>query len=156
MPSVLVMPTLRPMPFMMWAIIRAVVVLPFVPVTATIGIRASVPGGKSRSSTGLATYCASPSVGWVCIRKPGAALTSTIPPPVSRTGTLMSGQMKSMPAMSSPTTRAACSAISALSGWISSVRSMLMPPVLMLPVRFRKTRCPRGGTSIISKPCSRA
>ena len=36
--------------------------------------------------TGLATYCASPSVGWVCIRKPGAALTSTIPPPVSRIG----------------------------------------------------------------------
>ena len=59
---------------------------------------------------------ASPSVGWVCIRKPGAALTSTIPPPVSRTGTLISGQMKSIPAMSSPTTRAASSAISAFSG----------------------------------------
>ncbi len=34
----------------------------------------------------MATYCGSPSVGWVCIRKPGAALTSTIAPPVSRTG----------------------------------------------------------------------
>ncbi len=77
---------MRPIPFMMWEIIRAVVVLPFEPVTATIGIREGAPDGKSMSMTGLATYCASPSVGWVCIRKPGAALTSTIPPPVSRTG----------------------------------------------------------------------
>ena len=38
-PSVEVMPTLRPIPLKMWEIIRAVVVLPFVPVTATIGIR---------------------------------------------------------------------------------------------------------------------
>ena len=36
--------------------------------------------------TGRATYCGSPSVGWVCIRNPGAALTSTIAPPCSRTG----------------------------------------------------------------------
>ncbi len=156
MPSVEVIPTLRPIPFMMCEIIRAVVVLPLLPVTATIGIRDGLPGGKSASITGLATYCGSPSVGCVCIRKPGAALTSTMPPPVSRTGTLMSGQMKSMPAMSRPTTRAASSAISTLSGCASSVRSMLMPPVLMLPVRFRKTRTPRGGTSLISKPCSRA
>ena len=111
-----VIPTLRPIPFMMCAIIRAVVVLPLLPVTATIGIRDGSPGGKSASITGLATYCGSPSVGCVCIRKPGAALTSTMPPPVSRTGTLMSGQMKSMPAMSRPTTRAASSAISTLSG----------------------------------------
>ena len=38
-PSVEVIPTLRPMPLKMWAIIREVVVLPLVPVTATIGIR---------------------------------------------------------------------------------------------------------------------
>ena len=37
----------------MWAIIRTVVVFPFVPVTAMIGIRAGVPGGNSRSMTGL-------------------------------------------------------------------------------------------------------
>ena len=78
MPSVEVIPTRRPISLKMWAIIRTVVVLPFVPVTATIGIRAGAPGGKRRSRTGLATYCGSPSVGWVCIRKPGAALTSTI------------------------------------------------------------------------------
>ena len=71
MPSVEVMPTWRPTPFMMCAIIREVVVLPLVPVTATIGTREGAPGGKSRSTTGLAMYCGSPTVGWVCIRKPG-------------------------------------------------------------------------------------
>ena len=86
-----VIPTLRPMPLKMWPIIRLVVVLPFVPVTATIGIRLGVPGGNSMSTTGLATNCGSPMVGWVCIRKPGAALTSQIAPPVSRTGWVMSG-----------------------------------------------------------------
>ena len=44
-PSVDVMPTLRPKPLKMWAIIRAVVVLPLVPVTATIGTREAAPGG---------------------------------------------------------------------------------------------------------------
>ena len=71
----------------------------------------------------------------MCIRNPGAALTSQIAPPVSRTGSAMSGEMKSMPATSSPTTRAASSAISTLSGWASRVRSIEMPPVDMLPVR---------------------
>src|SRR6476469_8644339 len=50
-PSVEVMPTLRPMPLKMWEIIRDVVVLPFVPVTATIGLRdveADHPGGLLR------------------------------------------------------------------------------------------------------------
>ena len=138
----------------MWAIIRTVVVFPLVPVTAMIGMRAGAPGGNSRSMTGRATYCGSPSVGWVCIRKPGAALTSTMPPPVSRTGTVMSGQMKSMPAMSRPTMRAAVSAISTLSGWASIVRSMLVPPVDMLPVSASFTRRPSGGTSSRPKPCA--
>src|SRR5207244_8151191 len=62
----------------LWAIMRVVVVLPFDPVTATIGMRDGVPSGNSRSITGLATYCASPSVGCVCIRNPGAAFTSKI------------------------------------------------------------------------------
>ena len=118
----------------MWAIIREVVVLPLVPVTATIGTREGAPGGNSRSTTGLAMNCGSPTVGWVCIRKPGAALTSQMAPPVSRTGEAMSGQMKSMPATSSPIMRAASSAISTLSGCASKVRSTEMPPVDMLPV----------------------
>ena len=147
MPSVEVMPTWRPTPFMMCAIIRDVVVLPLVPVTATIGTRDGAPGGKSRSTTGLAMYCGSPTVGWVCIRNPGAALTSQIAPPVSRTGEAMSGQMKSMPATSSPISRAASSAISTLSGCASKVRSIEMPPVDMLPVRASLTIVSAGGTS---------
>ena len=81
------------------------------------------------------------------MRNPGAALTSQMAPPVSRTGEAMSGQMKSMPATSSPTMRAASSAISTLSGWASKVRSTEMPPVDMLPVRASLTIVPCGGTS---------
>ena len=66
--------------------------------------------------------------GCVCIRNPGAAFTSTIAPPVSRTGSVMSGARKSIPATSSPTTRAASSAISTLSSCASHVRSIEMPP----------------------------
>ena len=100
------------------------------------------------STTGLEMNCGSPMVGWVCIRKPGAALTSQIAPPVSRTGWVMSGQMKSMPAMSSPTIRAASSAISAFSGWASKVRSIEMPPVDMLPVSASLTISPSAGTEL--------
>ncbi len=107
------------------------------------------------STTALEMNCGSPMVGCVCIRKPGAALTSQIAPPVSRTGSVMSGQMKSMPAMSSPTTRAASSAISTFSGCASKVRSIEMPPVDMLPVRVSLTIVWSGGTSVIAKPCSR-
>ena len=63
--------------------IRVVVVLPLVPVMAAIGMRYGVPGGKSMSITGPATSRGLPSVGAVCMRKPGAALTSTIEPPAS-------------------------------------------------------------------------
>ena len=121
-------------------------VFPLVPVTATIGIREAAPGGKSMSTTGLAMNCGSPMVGWVCIRKPGAAFTSQIAPPVSRTGSVMSGQMKSMPAMSSPIIRAASSAISTFSGCASKVRSIEMPPVDMLPVSASLTISPSAGT----------
>jgi hypothetical protein len=44
----------------MWAIIRTVVVFPFVPVTPMMGMRALAPGGNRRSMTGFATYCGSP------------------------------------------------------------------------------------------------
>ena len=132
---------------------RVVVVFPLEPVTAMIGIRAGVPGGKSRSTTCFATYCGSPSVGCVCIRNPGAAFTSTMAPPVSRTGCAMSGARKSIPATSNPTTRAASSAISTLSSCASHVRSIEIPPVDMLPVSASFTISPFGGTASISKPC---
>lgn len=130
---------------MMCASMREVVVLPLVPVTATIGTRDGAPGGKSRSTTGLPMNCGSPTVGWVCIRKPGAALTSQMAPPVSRTGAVMSGQMKSIPATSRPISCAASSAISMLSGCASKVRSTEMPPVDMLPVSASLTICSAGG-----------
>ena len=53
MPSVEVMPTWRPRPFMMCAIIRDVVVLPLVPVTATIGTRAGRAGREEQVDDGL-------------------------------------------------------------------------------------------------------
>ena len=57
----------------------------------------------------------------------------------------MSGQMKSMPAMSRPTIRAASSAISTFSGCASKVRSIEMPPVDMLPVSASLTISPSAG-----------
>ena len=48
MPSVVVMPTRRPMSLRMWAIIRTVVVLPLVPVTPMIGMRASEPAREQQ------------------------------------------------------------------------------------------------------------
>ena len=156
MPSVEVIPTRRPMSLRMWAIIRTVVVLPFVPVTPTIGMRAGWPGGNSPSMTGRATYCGSPSVGWVCIRNPGAALTSTIAPPVSRTGVAMSGQMKSMPATSSPTMRGRGL------GDLDVVGVGLDGPVDRRPAgrhvagqRELDPRARRAGTSSSSKPWAR-
>ena len=63
---------------------RAVVVLPFVPVTAAIGTRDGAPGGNSMSMTGAATSRGVPSLGATCMRNPGAALTSQMPPPIER------------------------------------------------------------------------
>jgi hypothetical protein len=71
MPSVEVIPTRRPISLRMWAIIRTVVVFPFVPVTAMIGMRAEDPAGNSESMTGRATYCGSPSVGMRVHPEPG-------------------------------------------------------------------------------------
>ena len=66
----------------MCASMREVVVLPLVPVTAAIGTRVGVPGGNSMSITGPAASRGVPSLGAMCMRKPGAALTSQMPPPI--------------------------------------------------------------------------
>ena len=68
---------------MMCATMREVVVLPLVPVMAQIGMRAWLPGGNSMSITGPATSRGVPSLGATCMRKPGAALHSQMPPPIS-------------------------------------------------------------------------
>ena len=80
MPSVVVKPTLLPVCLKIWAIKRVVVVLPFVPVIATIGTLVGAPSGNSISNTGAATLRGVPMLGAVCILKPGAAFTSTIAP----------------------------------------------------------------------------
>ncbi len=67
----------------------------------------------------------------------------------------MSGQMKSMPATSRPTIRAAVSAISTLSGWASIVRSIEVPPVDMLPVRASLIQVSAGGIASGSQPWAR-
>ena len=69
---------------MMCASMREVVVLPLVPVIAAIGTVLGEPGGNSMSITGPATSRGVPSLGATCMRNPGPALTSQMPPPVSR------------------------------------------------------------------------
>ena len=126
---------------------RAVVVLPLVPVMAAIGMRDGVPGGKSMSSTGPATSRGFPSLGAMCIRKPGAAFTSQMaPPPLSWYDCVMSGVRKSTPPTSSPMASTVRTAISRLSGCTKSVTSIAVPPVERLPVERRYTTSPAAGT----------
>ena len=61
----------------------------------------------------------------------------------------MSVVRKSTPPMSSPTARIARSAISRLSGWITSVTSIAVPPVERLAVARRNTISPSGGTVLV-------
>ena len=78
------MPTRIPAWPRMWPIMRTVVVLPLVPVTATTGTRDGAPGGYRLSITAPATSLGAPSAGDRCIRSPGQALISmTAPGPAS-------------------------------------------------------------------------
>ena len=107
------------------------------------------------SMIGAPTLRGVPSVGCVCMRIPGAAFTSMITAPFSRNGTEMSGVSTSMPAMSSPTTPAAISHAVTLSGCISSVRSIDVPPVERFAVARRNTSSPAAGTLSSVRPCAR-
>ena len=90
-------------PLRIWAMKRVVVVLPLTPVTATIGMRPFSPSGNSMSTIASPTGRETPADGSRCMRKPGAALTSTITPSCSSSGRLMSWATTSTPAMSRPT-----------------------------------------------------
>ena len=81
---------------------RVGVVLPLVPVIAMIGMSAGAPGGYNISMTCSATFLPIPSLGDRCMRKPGAALTSMIPPPFSDRGSVTLGAITSTPATSRP------------------------------------------------------
>ena len=124
---------------------RVVVVLPFMPVTAPMGIRPSSPSGKSVATMASPTGREMPTEGCRCIRSPGAALISTITPPCSSSGRLMSMATMSTPAMSRPITWAASTARAATCGWTRSVTSMAVPPVLRFPLRRIRTVAPAGG-----------
>jgi len=115
-PSVDVSPTWWPANFWIWASIRAVVVFPFVPVTAAIGIRLGVPGGNSMSITAPPTSRGRPSLGAMCIRNPGAAFISQMAPPTSLYDSVTSLLRKSTPPTSRPMAFTARTAISMLSG----------------------------------------
>ena len=144
-PSVLVMPTRRPCVAKMCEIRRVVVVLPLVPVTATTGMRPSSPGPNSRSTMGTPTLRGLPNEGARCMRRPGAALTSTMPPFCSSSGLSMVSQTTSTPQMCRPTQAAASMARAAISGCTSSVTSVALPPVDRLALLRSTTRWPWAG-----------
>ena len=95
---------------------RAVVVFPFVPVTATMGMRALSPSWKAELMMASPTGRGVPSEGSMCMRRPGAAFTSTMAPRVTSSGWSMRLATMSMPATSSPIMVAASMARSATSG----------------------------------------
>src|SRR5574343_252955 len=150
MPSVLVMPTRRPFDSKMRPIRRLVVVLPLVPAMATTGMRALSPSGNIMPTMASPTARPLPKEGARCMRRPGAALTSTMPPPCSSSGLCMVSQTTSMPAMSRPTVCAAATAAAASSGWTSSVTSVAVPPVDRLALLRSTTRTPRGGDQLVA------
>ena len=147
------MPTPRPRVRSRCAIRRTVVVLPLVPVTATTGMRPFSPGGNMASMIALPTSRGLPYDGARCMRRPGAALTSTIPPPCSSSGRSTVSQTTSTPQMSSPTMRAASIARAATSGCTSPVTSVAVPPVDRLALLRSTTRRPFSGTESASSPC---
>ena len=130
---------------------RTVVVLPFVPVTETTGIRAGTPGGYRLSTTAAATSRGWPSVGDRCIRRPGHAFSSSTAhgwagprPAGSCSGAAMSASRRSMPQMSSPDSAAARRHMSATSACTRSVTSLLVPPVDRFALRRSVTALPVG------------
>ena len=145
-PSVLVMPTRRPWLFSRWAVRRTVVVLPLVPVTAITGTRPLPPSGYMWSITALPTSRPLPNEGLTCMRRPGAALTSTMPPFCSSSGLMTVSHTTSTPQMSRPTVCAASMARAATSGCTLSVTSVAVPPVDRLALLRRMTRWPGIGT----------
>ena len=146
MPSVVVMPTRRPISFRMWAIIRTVVVLPLVPVTRDdrdARVRA-LREEQVDHRLGDVLRLAFGRIGVHPEAGRGVDLDDR-PALLAHRARSMSGTMKSIPATSRPTTWAAVSAISTLSGCASCVRSIDVPPVDMLPVAASITRWPFFG-----------
>ena len=153
-PSVLVMPTRQPCCWNKCAINLTVVVLPLVPVTATTGMRplSLLPNMVWMMASPTARPL--PNEGDKCIRKPGAAFTSTTPPPWVSRGCKMLSHTMSTPQMSSPTILAAATARAAIEGCTSSVTSVAVPPVDKLALCRRFTRLPLMGTESAVMSCA--
>ena len=88
------------------------------------------------------------------MRKPGAAFTSTMPPPCASSGCNTLSHITSTPQISKPIICAAATAVAANSGCTSSVTSVAEPPVLKLALLRITTRCPLLGTESAFKFCS--
>ena len=146
------MPTRLPLVLSKWAVSRTVVVLPFVPVTATTGMRALSPSANIVETIASPTGRALPKEGLRCMRKPGAALISTIPARCSSIGLATVSATRSTPAMSRPTICAAVIMRAANSGCTSSVTSVALPPVLKLALLRNRIRLPFSGMDCAVKP----
>ena len=152
-PSELVMPTRFPLVPSKCAVRRTVVVLPLVPETATTGIRALSPAANMLEIMASPTCRGLPNDGLKCMRKPGAALISTMPARCSSIGFKMVSATRSTPAISKPTICAAVTMRAASSGCTSSVTSVALPPVLKLALFRSRTRLPFSGIAWASSPC---
>ena len=128
------------------------VVLPLVPVTATMGILAFSPLMNMLSTMASPTGRGLPNEGLKCMRKPGAALISTMPARCSSMGFKIVSATRSTPAISRPTICAAVTIRAAYSGCTSSVTSVALPPVLKFALLRSNTRLPFSGTDCAFKP----
>ncbi len=85
MPSVLDQPTCNPWVRAMWAIIREVVVLPLVPVTATIGMRGRIVVGAGPRSLARTIAAASTTISSRSVLLSPTAPTAATPSSTSAT-----------------------------------------------------------------------
>jgi hypothetical protein len=140
-PSVLVMPTRRPWAVNRWAIRRAVVVLPLVPVTATTGMRPSSPG-RTAVHHGLAHVARLAVGGRQVHAQAGGGVHFDDAAALLFERAQHGFATTSTPQMCRPTICAAATARAATSGCTSSVTSVAVPPVDRLALLRRMTRWP--------------
>ena len=149
-PSELVMPTRWPAAPSRCAVRRTVVVLPLVPATATTGMRPSSPSAYMLAMMASPTLRPLPKDGFRCMRRPGAALTSTTPPCCSSSGYSTLGDDVHAADVQADHSGGRHER-AAISGWTSSVTSVAEPPVLRLALLRRKISVPgRHGIGVIA------
>jgi hypothetical protein len=116
----------------------AVVVLPLVPVIAAIGMRDGRAGREQHVDHRAGDVARRALAGRDVHAEAGRGVDLADAAADARVRALaMSGVMKSTPPTSRPIALAARTAISRLSGWMTSVTSIAVPPVERLPVERR-------------------